>query len=130
VGKIAEDALESVSNEPWDVLNEDVEGSYLANDASDFRPEPTGVINASAIATGTERLAREAGRDEIHSATIEFAREALEIVPDRCRIQGRLLHPHHEHGRCEGVPLTVTHAAKLPSQGHREPQFEPSNPCT
>lgn len=47
----------------------------------------------------------------MNAAAPRSAIEGFEIVPDRCRIQGRVVHPGHESGRCVSFPLDVTDSA-------------------
>ncbi len=83
----------------------------LADDPGDMGPEVPRVVRAPALARDRERLARIARSDDVHRATPRAAVEGGNVVPDRCRIQGRVFHPRHEDGRGVGVPLDVTHSA-------------------
>jgi hypothetical protein len=98
LGKGLEDIEESVLDESGDILKEDPSGLDSLDGCVDERPQPPVVGLASSLACCTERLARETGRDEIHSVAVEVAREGREIVPDRCAIQGLFFHPRHESG--------------------------------
>jgi hypothetical protein len=69
------------------------------------------IVRATSASCGAERLARVARRDEIHDAAPASAVEGGKVRPDRSAIQGRVLHPRHEDGRCVGVALDVTHGA-------------------
>lgn len=104
-----------------DVLEEDEGRLALANDAGDMRPEVARVVRALALARNGERLARIARSDDVHRAAPWAAVEGGNVVPDRCRIQGRVFHPRHEDGRGVGVPLDMTHSA---ISGEREVQPE------
>jgi hypothetical protein len=114
------------SKEPSHVLQEDVPRSHLANDPGDVWPEPALIPGSSSGSGGTDRLAWETGRDEIHSAAPRSAIEGLEIVPDRSPIQGLVFHPRHEQGRCVGFPLDVTHNSVAVSEGELESKLQPS----
>ena len=72
-GKVGEDVDESFADESRDVLQQDPSGSHVSDDATDRRPEPTVVVHTKALARRRERLAREAGSDEIHSAAPRLA---------------------------------------------------------
>ena len=92
------------------VLEEHPNRSALRDDPGDVRPEMARIVRALALAGDAERLARIARTDEIHRAAPLPAVEAGKVVPDRRLIQGLVLHPRHEDGRGEGVPLDVTHS--------------------
>jgi hypothetical protein len=47
----------------------------------------------------------------MNAAAPRAAVEGSQIVPDRCRSQGRVRHPRHESGRGETVSLDMTHSA-------------------
>lgn len=111
LGKVGEDVREAVPNKSGDVLQEHVARSHVSNDPGNVWPDPSLIIDTSTFARCGEWLAREAGSDEIHSAAPRCAVEGREIVPDRCLIQGRLVHPGHECRRRVGVPLNVTHSS-------------------
>jgi hypothetical protein len=110
-GKVCEDVREAVSNEPGDVLHDDDARSNVVDDPSDNWPEPSVIVKATLPAGEREGLAGDSGSDEIHSATPRAAVEGDNVIPHRCLIQARLVHPFHEDGRCVGVPLNVTNGA-------------------
>ena len=111
LGKVVEDVGEPESNKLGDVLQQDESGSQVSDDGCDGWPEPALIVSSTLLPGRAERLAREAGSDEIHSATPRAAVEGGEVIPDRSRIQARLRHPLHEDGRCVGVPLNVSHGS-------------------
>ncbi len=108
-----------------DVLEEDEGRPDLADDAGDMRPEVARVRSAPAPARDAERLARVARSDDIQRAAPRAAVEGGNVVPDRRAIQGRVLHPRHEHGRGEGVPFDMTHST-VSGAGKQEPEVEPA----
>jgi len=111
VGKVGEDVRQPCPNKSGDVLQEHVSRCHVTDDPSDGRPEPPVIVNAFALTCSGERLAREAGSDEIHSSTPRCAIKGCEIVPYRRCIQSLLLHPRHENGRCVAVPLNTTNGS-------------------
>ena len=123
-GKVGEDVDESLADESRDVLQQDPSGSHVSDDATDRWPEPTVVVHTKALARRRERLAREAGSDEIHSAAPRLAVEGPDVRPDRSVIQARLRHPLHENGCCIAIAFDVTHGS-APCQGS-EGSLEPS----
>ena len=94
-----------------------------------MRPEVARLVGAPALAGDAERLARISRRDEIHRAAPRPAVEAGKVVPDRCLIQGLVLHPRHEDGRGEGVPLDVTHST-VSGLGQHKSEVEASGAGT
>lgn len=111
LGKVVEDMGEPESNKLGDVLQQDESGSQVSDDGCDGWPEPALIVSSTLLPSRAERLARETGSDEIHSATPRAAVEGGEVIPDRSLIQTRLRHPLHENGRCVGVPLNVSHGS-------------------
>ena len=122
LGKVMEDVGEPESNKRGDVLQQDESGSQVSDDGYDGWPEPALIVSSTLLPGRAERLARETGSDEIHSATPRSSVERGEVIPDRSRIQTRLRHPLHENGRCVGVPLNVSHGSYPPhgSEGELE----------
>jgi len=112
-----------------DVLEKHEWRPALADDARDVRPEVAWVCGAAPPAGDGERLARIARKDDVHAAAPKAAVEAGNVVPDRRRIQGRVFHPRHEHGRVEGFPLDVTRSA-IAVAGDGEPEVEPAGAST
>jgi len=108
-----------------DIFEED-EGRFdFADDAGDMRPEVARIFRTPALARDRERLARIARSDDVHRAAPWAAVETGNVVPDRRAIQGRVLHPRHEDGRGEGVPLDVTHST-ISGDGDGKPEVEPA----
>lgn len=108
-----------------DILEEDEGWLALADDAGDMRPEMARVVHALSLACNRERLARIARSDDVHRAAPRAAVEGSNVVPDRCRIQGRLFHPCHENGRCVGFPFDMAHSS-ISGHGNCEPEVEPA----
>ena len=111
VGKVGEDVREPEPNKLGDVLQQDESRSHVTDDPCDVRPEPPIIVNSTLLPGRAERLAGEAGSDEIHSATPRATVEGGEVIPHKSLIQPRLAHPLHEDGRCVGVPLNVSHGS-------------------
>ena len=111
VGKVGEDVREPESNKLGDVLQQDESRSHVTDDPCDVRPEPSIIVNSTLPSGRRERLAGEAGSDEIHPSTPRATVEGDQVVPDRSLIQPRLAHPLHEDGRRVGVPLNVSHGS-------------------
>lgn len=108
-----------------DILEEDEGRLAFANDAGDMGPEVPRVVRAPAFACDGERLARIARSDDVHRAAPWAAVEGSNVVPDRCRIQGRLFHPCHEDGRGVGFPFDMAHSS-ISGHGDGEPEVEPA----
>lgn len=110
-----------------DVFEEHEGRLDLSDDPLDMRPEVARVVRAPAFTRDGERLARIARSDDVHSAAPWAAVEGSNVVPDRCRIQGRLFHPRHENGRGVGFPFDMAHSS-ISGQGDGEPEVQPA--CT
>jgi hypothetical protein len=119
-----------------DVLEEHEGRLDLTDDPGDMRPEVARVVRAPALARDRERLARIARSDDVHRAAPWVAVEGGNVVPDRCRIQGRVralsnawrspsLHPCHENGRGGGLPFDMAHSS-ISGHGDGEPEVEPA----
>jgi hypothetical protein len=108
-----------------DVLEEDEGRLALADDPRDVRPEVSRVRRAEPPACHAERLARIARAEDVHRAVPWAAVEGGNVVPDRRAIQGRVLHPRHEHGRGVGFPLDVTQNTKS-GTGEQDAEVEPA----
>tara|TARA_R110000868_G_scaffold411283_2_gene702815 strand:+ start:90619 stop:91302 length:684 start_codon:yes stop_codon:yes gene_type:complete len=108
-----------------DIFEEDEGWLDLSDDARDMRPEVPRVVRAPALARDGERLARISRSDDVHRAAPRAAVKAGNIVPDRCRIQGRLFHPRHENGRGVGFPFDMAHSS-IAGHGNGEPEVEPA----
>ena len=65
-----------------DVFEEHPFGAAFGDDAGDLGPEVAGIIGTTAFASGTERLARISGQDDVESAAEGPGIEAAQIVPD------------------------------------------------
>ena len=107
-----------------DIFEEDERRFDLSDDAGDMRPEVARVVRAPALARDGEWLARIARSDDVHPAAPRAAVEVSNVVPDRCRIQGRLFHPCHENGRGVGFPFDMAHSS-ISGHGDGEPEVEP-----
>lgn len=90
------------------ILREDDLRADLVDDAFDFWPEMAGISTGSASSSNTEWLAWVAGREDMNAVAPRVAIEGSQIVPYRRAIQGLVVHPRHESGRCMGFPLDET----------------------
>lgn len=95
--------------------------AFLHN-AQDVWPQVAWIALRKTSAGERERLARVARCNDVHCSAKARAIKGREIVPDRRRIQGRILHPRHEHGRGEGFPLDVANSSQATAEG--EPNTE------
>ena len=123
-GKVGADVRKpSGSHNVGDVLQEDVGGFHVSDDPLCHRPEVSVIVNATPLPGLRERLAGEAGSDEIHLCTPRATVEGGEVVPDRSLIQGLVCHPRHEYGRRVAVPFNVSHSSRG-DPGEFEGKFE------
>jgi hypothetical protein len=105
-GKLSENGSEvRLSKESWDVLQEHVAGSYLANNAAGVRPEVAVVGCPGAWTCGTPGLARKARMDNVHAAMPGRPGKVAYVVPDREGGQEAVPLALHEHTLTVGVDL-------------------------
>jgi hypothetical protein len=81
-GQIPEYVFNSAMKEIWDVLQEHVAGSYVANHPRDLGPEPAVIVGLGTLPGEAPGLARETRSDEIHDATPRAAVKGCDIVPN------------------------------------------------
>lgn len=79
LGQVPEYASEPQGKVPWDVLHEEVAGSYVAKDAEDFGPQVPLVAFTLPSAGERERLARIASREEVERSKL-ITSERLYVV--------------------------------------------------
>lgn len=108
-GQVSEYSSEP-RKEAWDVLQEHVAGSNLANHPDDFSPESgTLPVDACSCAGNADVLAGEPADDDIDSTHEERQVNVFDASdPNRSRLHGRVFHPCQEDRRSVGVPLDVT----------------------
>ncbi|GER08837.1 hypothetical protein GCM10007972_24650 [Iodidimonas muriae] len=110
-----------------DIFEEDEGRLALGRNARDMRPEVARVGRAEPPPGDREWLARIARSEDVHAAAPRAAIEGSNVVPDNSRIQGRVFHPRHEHGRGIGFPLDVTHSA-VSGAGDVQGEIETAGP--
>jgi hypothetical protein len=74
-------------------------------------------------------LARESGRDDIHSSTPWAAIEGSNVIPDRSVIQEAVSNTGRQNCDAISFPLRITDAAII-SNGKSEAEFKASDPGT
>jgi hypothetical protein len=121
--QVSGDLWKSEAEMMGDVLEEDEGRRDLADDPRDMRPEVARVGRTKPPAGDRERLARIARAEDVHRAAPRTAVEASNVVPDNRRIQDRVFHPRHEHGRGVGFPLDVTQSP-ISGTGEQDPEVE------
>ena len=83
--KLSQDGFKAEGDVTGYVFEEHPFWAAFADDAGDLGPEVAGIVRATALSGGAERLARITGEDDVEG-TAERARiEAAEIIPDRGR---------------------------------------------
>lgn len=109
--KAARDLGKSQIDMPLDVFREHDLRPDLGDDPFDLGPQMTRVTLSAAPAGVAEWLAGITGREDMNAVAPRSAVKGFEIVPYRCLIQGRVVHPRHESGRRMSFPLDVTHSS-------------------
>ena len=66
-----------------DIFEEDPFGGTFPDDAGHLGPEVTGIVDASTLASGTDRLAGISGQHGVEGTLEGPGIEAAQIVPDR-----------------------------------------------
>jgi hypothetical protein len=70
---------------PGDVFEKDPLRGTFPDNPGDIWPEVAGIVGATALSGGAERLAGISGEDDVEGAAKGPGVEAAEIIPDRCR---------------------------------------------
>ena len=82
--KLSEDGFKAEGDVTGYVFEKDPFGGTFPHDAGDFGPEMAGISGTTAFASGTERLARISGEDDVEGAAEGPGVETAQIVPDGC----------------------------------------------
>ena len=83
--KLSQDGFKAEGDVTGYVFEKDPFGGTFPHDAGDFGPEMAGISGTTAFASGTERLARISGEDDVESTAERSGIEAAQIIPDRGR---------------------------------------------
>lgn len=118
-------AFELGTDDSLDVFKEHETGSALGDSAQDVREKVAGVFVASALAGGTERLAREAAREEVHESVKAAERVGSQISPDRCCVHESRVHFCDQVRTGEGFDLTKSDRAQA-SDSAAKPEVDAS----
>jgi hypothetical protein len=123
--KFSSDLFISDAQMVFDVFEEDDFWLNFADDPRDVRPEMTRIFRAALFPGTRERLAGVARSEDIHSATPRFASEGFEIAPNRCLIEGSVLHTRNQlfDGSC-----FVFHETDRASLVNRQSEAEIDSP--
>jgi len=112
-GQVPENVSHPSNKETWDILHEDVTGSYRANASGKFGPEPSVVGRPQSSSSEGDGLAGEAPADEI---------DGLDLFPSDFTDVAISLHPRPvllQHGGAERIVLNLprhTHSRSLKSK--------------
>ncbi len=81
--KLSQDGFKAEADVTGDVFEEHPFWAAFADDAGDIGPEVAGIVGATALSGGAERLAGISGEDDVEGPTKRPGIEATEIIPDR-----------------------------------------------
>ncbi len=81
--KLSQDGFEAEGDVPGDVFEKDPLRGTFPDNPSDIWPEVAGIVGATALSGGAERLAGISGEDDVEGAAKGLGIEAAQIVPDR-----------------------------------------------
>ena len=126
--KVPENRIGSQGHMAFDVFEEAPFGIEFLGDSPDVRPEVAGIVFALAPAGEAEGLAGISGSEDMNLSAPRRAVEGGNVIPDRCFIQGLVVHPRHESGRREGFPLDVTNSS-VGGFGNMEAEFKATDAC-
>jgi hypothetical protein len=115
-GKIAQHSVESSKSKNWRVFNECVAGSYFAQDAGKFGPEPASltVESVDSVMHGGLRgqvLAREAARNHVNNSPPWFAVKSSHVIPDGKRFQDSVILSGNKYACGVTIPFNCTDSA-------------------
>lgn len=116
-----------LSKEAWYVLQQEVLGSYFANDAKGVRPHVLFVISSLSLADNTEGLAGESGRQHITVASPWCPVKGSDVIPDGEGVEHPVALSCEEDSSCVGINLNSADGApakELPSQDASSPSGE------
>ena len=112
-----------------DVFEENESWTAFIDDSADIGPEVALVIGSFVLAGDAVWLTREAGGNNVHSASESLGSEVLKVAaPNRSWLQGRVFHPRQEDGRSVGFPLDVSQNAGS-WECESDSEIEPTDPA-
>ena len=116
--------------EEWrDILDKDGSRLTFSNNTDEMGPDGADVRVPRLLSGKGVWLAREARRDDIHSATEVSAAEGCDIVPDRRQVEMAFCHTRGQDFGAIGFPFHVADGAVGGSKGEPEAELESPNPC-
>jgi hypothetical protein len=80
--KLSQHGFKAEGDVTGDVFEEDPFGGAFPDDTGDLGPEVSGIVGTTAFASGTERLARISGEDDVEGTAEGPGIETAQIVPD------------------------------------------------
>ena len=80
--KLSQNGFKTEVDVACDVFEENPFGGTLPDDACDLGPEMAGIIGATTLSGGAERLAGISGKDDVESASECPGIKTAEIIPD------------------------------------------------
>lgn len=117
------DFMEAESKMSVNVLEEDLPGLALADNACDVRPEVARVFRGELLARTGERLARITGREDVDLSAIAPCVERLKVAPNVCRSQGAVLKTRNQDAGSRDFPFHVHQRLNF-SESKRESESE------
>jgi hypothetical protein len=111
-GQVSENSSESPRSEHWAVFHEDDSWSYLANDASHFRPESASLaIDSFASPCCADVLTGKAASHDINNSSPWPSVKRANVIPDRKRREGSIVLSSHKDGLSIGLSLDCADAS-------------------
>jgi hypothetical protein len=111
-GQVPENSTKPPNSEHWRVLHERESWSYLANDASELRPQAASLsVDACSFAGCADVLAGEPAADDVNVSSPWVAVEGLHVIPDREAWQVPVSLPGEQDGSAVGINLNSADGA-------------------
>ncbi len=126
--KLSQDCLKAEGDVTGDVFEEDPCGAAFADDAGDIGPEVAGIVGATALSGGAERLAGVSGDNDVECASEDTGIETAEIIPDRGRGEILCALGGDEDGAGPVLPFDKG-AGVIAGFGEHEAQIKASAAC-
>lgn len=115
-----------VEEEPWDVLEEAKFGSDFSDDPGDIGPDPPGVVGSRSLASQRKGLAREAGRDDMNSATEGAPVKCGDVRPGNKRRERSFVNARRNPANDANFPFHHAHGT-VSREGDIKAKLEPES---
>ncbi len=126
--KLSQDGFKTEGDVTRDVFEEDPFWGAFADDTGDVWPEMAGIIGATALSGGAERLTGVSCKDDVEGASEDPGIETTEIIPDRGRGEIPSVLGSDESSAGPVLPFDIG-ACVIAGFGEHEAQIKASAAC-